>query len=127
MTNKFQVPNTNELLETIVFGMLEKKANNIAIIDLTNIPTAISSYYVVCHAHSNTQVEAIAESVGMEVSKRLNDRPIHVEGAQLAEWILLDYSNVVVHVFQEDRRHFYNLEGLWADADIRTIQESLTD
>lgn len=127
MTNIFQSFNTNELLETIVFGMLEKKAKNIAIIDLTSIPNAISSYYVVCHGSSNTQVEAIAESVGREVSIKLNDRPIHVEGVRLAEWILLDYANVVVHVFQKERRDFYNLEELWADADIRTIPESLTD
>ncbi len=127
MKNTFQTDNTNELMETVVFGMLEKKAKDVTIIDLRSIPNAISSFYIICHGTSNTHVESIAESVGAEVSKRLNDRPIHVEGARLAEWILLDYSNVVVHVFQKDRRDFYNLEGLWADADIRTIQESLTD
>jgi ribosome-associated protein len=125
MTNKYKEYTTEKLVETLVFGMLEKKAKEITIIDLRNIPTAVSSYYVICHGNSNTQVEAIAESAGHEASKQLNDRPVHVEGADVAEWILLDFVDVVVHVFQESSRRFYNLEGLWADAEISTIKESM--
>lgn len=126
MTNRNQDYTTEQLVETVIFGMLEKKATEITTIDLRKIPTAVSSYYVICHASSTTQVEAIAESVGYEAKKQLNDRPIHVEGADNAEWILMDYVDVVVHVFQEKSRRFYNLEDLWADAEITTNQESVT-
>lgn len=126
MTNRNQDYTTEQLVESVIFGMLEKKAKEITTIDLRKIPSAVSSYYVICHASSSTQVEAIAESVGFEAKRQLNDRPIHVEGADNAEWILLDYVDVVVHVFQEQSRRFYNLEDLWADAEITTNQESLT-
>jgi len=125
MTNNYQEHTTEQLVETVVFGMLELKAKEVTIIDLRSIPTAVSSYYVICHGSSNTQVQSIAESVGREVSNKLNDRPTHIEGAGLAEWILLDYVDVVVHVFQEPSRRFYNLEDLWADAEISTINESV--
>jgi ribosome-associated protein len=121
MIKKYKDDATEKLVETVVFGMLEKKASDIVTIDLRGIPNAVCSFYVICQGNSNTQVEGIAESVGYEVKKQLNDRPIHVEGAGLAEWILLDYVDVVVHVFQESSRKFYNLEGLWADAKITNI------
>jgi len=121
MIKEYKDDATEKLVETVVFGMLEKKASDIVTIDLREIPNAVSSFYVICQGNSNTQVEAIAESVGYEVKKQLKDRPIHVEGAGLAEWILLDYVDVVVHVFQESSRKFYNLEGLWADAKISSI------
>lgn len=126
MTKDYQEYTTENLVEAVVFGMLEKKASQITTIDLRSIPNAVSSYYVICHGNSNTQVEAIAQSVGQEVRKKLNDRPFHIEGSDLAEWILLDYVDVVIHVFQEESRKFYNLEGLWADAEITTINEKLT-
>ncbi|OYT17217.1 MAG: ribosome silencing factor [Bacteroidetes bacterium 4572_77] len=116
---------TEKLVETIKYGMLEKKASEITTIDLRNIPSAVCDYYIICHAKSNTQVEAIAQSVGYEADKQLSDRPVHIEGAQLAEWILMDYVDVVVHVFQEPRRRFYNLEDLWADAEISTLKENM--
>ena len=125
MINNNQNHTSEQLVETIVYGMLEKKAKEITIIDLREIQNAVSSYYVICHGLSNTQVEAIAESAGHEASKQLNDRPVHVEGADVAEWILLDFVDVVVHVFQEKSRRFYNLEDLWADAKISTIKESM--
>jgi len=127
MTKEYQNHSSKQLVDAVVNGMLERKAQEITVIDLQDIPTAICSYFVICHGASNTQVEAIAESVGMEAQAKLNDRPTHVEGAQLAEWILLDYVDVVVHVFQEKSRRFYNLEELWADAEIRTIKESMTN
>jgi len=118
---------SEDLVKSVVYGMLERKAKEIVTIDLRNIPNAVTNYYVICHGQSNTQVEAIAESVGIEVDKQLNDRPVHVEGADVAEWILLDYVDVVVHVFQEKSRRFYNLEDLWADAKLTSIDESLTN
>lgn len=117
---------SEELVQSIVNGMLERKAKEIITIDLRKIPNAVTNFYVICHGTSNTQVEAIAESVGIEVDKELQDRPVHVEGADVAEWILLDYVDVVVHIFQEESRRFYNLEDLWADAELTSIDESLT-
>lgn len=127
MSKNFFNHSSEELVQSVVYGMLERKAREITTIDLRNIPNAVSDFYVICHGSSNTQVEAIAESVGIEVNKALNDRPIHVEGADVAECILLDYVDVVVHVFQEESRRFYNLEDLWADADMTTIDESMTN
>lgn len=126
MTKYYQNHSSEQLVKAVTDGMLERKANEITTIDLRNIPTAICDFFVICHGSSNTQVEAIAESVGMEAKKQLDDRPIHVEGAALAEWILMDYVDVVVHVFQEKSRRFYNLEDLWADAEISTVKESMT-
>ncbi|NOR87429.1 MAG: ribosome silencing factor [Bacteroidales bacterium] len=125
MRKRNQDYTTEQLVETVIFGMLEMKASEITTIDLRDIPNAVTSYFVICHGNSNTQVESIAESVGHQAQVKLNDNPVHVEGAGLAEWILLDYSDVVVHVFQEGSRKFYNLEGLWADAKITTINESV--
>ena len=126
MTKFYQNHTSEQLVKAVVEGMQERKAQEITTIDLRNIPTAICDFYVVCHGASNTQVEAIAESVGMEAQNQLNDRPLHVEGAQASEWILMDYVDVVVHVFQETSRRFYTLEGLWADAEISTVEESMT-
>ena len=125
MRKRNQDYTTEQLVEAVILGMLEKKAYEITTIDLRNIPKASSSYYVICHGNSNTQVSSIAQSVGHEAQVRLNDNPTHIEGAGLGEWILLDYVDVVVHVFQEPSRRFYNLEGLWADAEITTHKESL--
>lgn len=127
MSKNFINHSSEDLVKSIVDGMLERKAKEIVTIDLRNIQTAVTDYYVICHGTSNTQVESIAESVGIEVDKNLNDRPVHVEGTDVAEWILLDYVNVVVHIFQEKSRRFYNLEDLWADAELNTIDESLTN
>ncbi len=127
MSKNFNNHSSEELVQSVIYGMLERKAREITTIDLRNIPNAVSDFYVICHGSSNTQVESIAESVGIEVNKNLNDRPIHVEGADVAEWILLDYVDVVVHVFQEGSRRFYNLEDLWADAEMTTIDESMTN
>lgn len=127
MSKNFINHSSVDLVKSIVDGMLERKAKEIVTIDLKNIQNAVTDYYVICHGTSNTQVEAIAESIGIEVDKKLNDRPVHVEGADIAEWILLDYVDVVVHIFQEKSRRFYNLEDLWADAELTTVDESLTN
>ncbi len=127
MRKLYQNHTSQQLAEVVIQGMLEKKANNITVMDLRKIGTAVCDYYVICHGNSNTHVEAIAESVGYETRKHLSDKPIHVEGADVAEWILLDYVDVVVHVFQEKSRKFYNLEQLWADAEISSVKESMTN
>ena len=97
-------------------GMYEKKAENIKILDMRAIPTASADYFVISHAASDKQVEAIADSAEDFVQKSIGEWPWHTEGYENCEWILLDYIDVVAHVFKEDLREFYGLEELWGDA-----------
>jgi ribosome-associated protein len=111
------------LTEIIIKGLQEKKGKSIKCIDLRSIKGAISDYFIICHGTSRTQVEALAKSVRNEVKTAIGANPYHTEGTENAEWILLDYFDVVVHIFEESRRRFYNLEGLWADAEINNIPD----
>jgi ribosome-associated protein len=105
----------------IISGMQEKKAKEIVCIDLRNVRNAVTDFFVVCHADSKTHVEAIADSVEDYVKTHAGEYPGHKEGMQNAEWILLDYVNVVAHIFRHEQREFYGIERLWADADIQQI------
>ena len=109
---------SEQFVDAVVHGMQEKKANKIAVMDLRNIHSDVADFFIVCHATSRTQVDAIARSVEEEVFKKLNTWPSHSEGYENSEWILLDYFDVVVHIFMEDKRDFYRIEKLWADAEI---------
>ncbi len=115
--------NADALLELIIEAMQEKKAKEITTLNLKNIDKAVCEYYVVCHADSNTQVEAIAKNVDGLVKKKTGEDPWHTEGFQNAEWILLDYVNIVVHVFQKQQRDFYGIERLWADSEVTHIKD----
>ncbi|HLG02674.1 MAG TPA: ribosome silencing factor [Bacteroidia bacterium] len=106
-----------ELALAVASGILEKKGENIVCLDLRNIENAVCDYFIICEGNSSIQVEAIADSVEETVKKRMHQRPYRSEGWQNALWILIDFVNVVVHVFQKDTRQFYNLESLWADAE----------
>lgn len=112
------------LLDSIVEGILDRKGRDIVVLDLRPAGNGIADFFVICHGTSNTQAAAIANSVEERVRKDLNIKPWHTEGFQNAEWILTDYVNVVVHVFQEPIRDFYRLEDLWADAPVTQIKES---
>ncbi len=114
---------TNQLVDTIVEGMKEVKAHNIVCVDLTDIPNSVTDYFVICHGESNTQVDSIAKSVEKETSKQLNEKPYHKEGSDNSLWILLDYVNVMVHVFYKETRDHYDIEGLWADAKLINIED----
>ena len=113
--------NNDDLLANIIKGIEEVKGNDISILDLREIDTAVCDYYVICNGNSNTQVNAIVNSIQKIVSKELKDKPWHVEGQNNSEWILMDYVNVVVHVFQNHVREFYDIESLWGDAKITEI------
>ncbi len=113
------------LAETVVKGMQEKKAEDIVILDLKSIRGAVSDYFVICSGNSDKQVDAIADSVEEQVYKDRAEDPWHREGKENKEWILLDYVNVVVHVFQTEKRKFYGLEELWGDAEIERIDSSM--
>ena len=112
---------TDVLLTNIIKGIEEVKGNDIDILDLREIDTAVCDYFVICSGSSNTQVNAIVNSVQKLVSKELKDKPWHIEGSDNAEWVLMDYVSIVVHVFQKEIREYYNIEGLWGDAKITKI------
>lgn len=102
-------------------GMQEKKGINIVIMDLRKLKSAFADFFVICHGTSNRQVDAIADGVEDEIRKLTGEKPLHREGTDTAEWILLDYVNVVVHIFQEEKREFYGIEELWGDAEVKKI------
>ena len=109
------------LTDSVIEGMQEKKGQEIVTIDIRNFKSAIADFFVICHADSRPQVEAIADSVEEFVYKNSGELPAHKEGKENAEWILLDYVNVVVHIFRKEKREFFGIERLWADARIRTV------
>jgi ribosome-associated protein len=123
MTENKSISNTKDIVESAIQGMQEKIGKQIVNMDLSKIDNAVCQNFVICHGDSNRQVSAIAESVQEFIKKKTNENPWHKEGVQNAEWILLDYSNIVVHIFNEQARKFYNLEGLWADAEITLIED----
>lgn len=112
-----------QLKNTIVEAILEKKGGNIAILDLTKLDQTIADYFIICHAESTTQVDAISDFVERQTRTQLHESPIHKEGKNNALWVLLDYGDVVVHIFKEEQRYFYKIEELWADAKIEYINE----
>ena len=110
------------LADAVIKGIQEKKGNQIVLVDLRDIQNAVCDFFVICHGDSDRQVGAIASSVEDETLKLVGDKPWHKEGKDNAEWILLDYVNVVVHIFHREAREFYDLESLWADAKIKEIE-----
>ncbi len=112
----------DQLITEIIKGIEQVKGEKVSILDLREIENTVCDYFIVCEGNSNTQVNAISGSVQKLVSKALKDKPWHVEGEGNSEWILLDYVNVVVHIFQKQIREFYDIESLWGDAKITVIE-----
>ncbi|MBT6252310.1 MAG: ribosome silencing factor [Flavobacteriaceae bacterium] len=112
---------TDLLITHIIDALEDVKAEDIQILDLRGIENSVCSYFIVCSGNSNTQVNALAGSVQKKVSKALKEKPFHVEGTETAEWVLLDYINVVVHIFQRTVREYYDIESLWGDAKVTAI------
>jgi len=112
---------SENLVETIVSAMDDKKAENVVIMDLSAIEMRIADHYVICSANSGMQVEAIAEHVERLILKEHGQKPIHRDGFDNAEWVLLDYFDIIIHIFRTEFRDFYNLEKLWADAQIKRL------
>ena len=126
MSNKIKTFSPSKILaETIVKGMQELKGIEIKVLDLSNISGAVCQFFVICHGESDTQVMAIARAIEKETLKQIKEKPWHTEGEGNAQWILMDYVDVVAHVFYKEAREFYNLEGLWADAPIENIEFQL--
>ncbi|MDX1278636.1 ribosome silencing factor [Oceanihabitans sediminis] len=120
MTNK--QTNSDQLITTILAGIEDVKGKDINILDLREIDNTVCDYFIVCEGTSNTQVNAIANSIQKKVSKELKDKPWHIEGLENSEWVLMDYVNVVVHVFQKHIREYYDIESLWGDAKSTVIE-----
>jgi len=113
------------LLNSVIKGIFEKKGLNVLKIDLRKLENRITDYFVICHASSGTQVSAICDSVDDTVRNNALEKPLHVEGLDNCFWVLLDYGNVIVHVFLEEYRNFYSLESLWADASIEKMEDKI--
>ncbi|MBK85932.1 MAG: ribosome silencing factor [Flavobacteriaceae bacterium] len=121
------IKNTSDsdlLIGLIIKGMEEIKGKNINLLDLRDIENAFCDYFVICDGNSNTQVNAITNSISKIVSKEIMEKPYQIEGTENAEWILMDYINVVVHIFQKHKREYYDVENLWGDAKITQIETS---
>ncbi|RKR06993.1 ribosome-associated protein [Maribacter vaceletii] len=117
----------DELIALILQGIEEVKGVDINLLDLREIENTVCDYFIICNGTSNTHVKAIVGSIQKTVSKAIKDKPWHVEGEDNAEWVLMDYVNVVVHVFQKQVREFYDIEGLWGDAKFSTIETSINN
>ena len=114
---------SSELVQKfVVDGLQEIKGENITVLYLREIENAVTDFFIIAEGNSNTQVNALSESVHKSVRENVGDRPWHVEGRDNAEWVLMDYVNVVVHIFQKGIREFYDLEGLWGDAEVSHIE-----
>ena len=123
MAKKRKGVNSETLSDVIVKGMQEKKASDIVVMDLRKIKNAVADFFVICSGNSDKQLDAISDSIDAEVFKKFQENPWHTEGKNNKEWMLLDYIDVVAHIFRKDRREFYALERLWGDADITEIED----
>ena len=112
----------SKILTTIIKAIQDKKGENIVSLDLRKIHEAVADFFVICEATTNTQVKAIADSVEQSVKETLGEAPYRHEGHQSAQWILIDYVNVVVHVMQPETRRFYKLEEMWSDAPMTNYE-----
>lgn len=123
MRKKNQNLSSEELVSAIVEILKDQKGKNIVSLDLNSIGSTVTDYFVVCHATSRTQVENIGDKIIDTIRDNMHEKPFHYEGFENAEWILIDYVNVVVHVFIEAKRDYYQLEALWADAPMTSYSE----
>lgn len=118
MTKK--IKRTNILLENIVNIIQEAKGKEIVSLDLRKINTAICQYFIICTGTSNTHVKSIENKIKKMISQRLSEKPYSTEGNDISEWVLMDYYDVIVHIFQKKTRENYNIEDFWGDAKLKT-------
>ena len=115
---KSKTVTANQLCEVIISALQDKRGKNIVCMDLRNITEAMTDYFIVCDASSTVQVRALLDNVEEEVKEQLLLKPYHLEGRSNGEWCLVDFGDVIVHIFQTEKREFYQLEDLWSDAVI---------
>lgn len=111
----------NELVEAIVAGLQDKKGRDIVVADLTDIPDAVCRYFVICSGGSPQQIQALAHSVGDSCRTKIATKPLAVDGLRGSVWVAMDYADAIVHIFLPELRSFYDIEHLWADADLQNI------
>lgn len=114
---------TDKLLEVVIEGLRNNKAKEIHILNMKNLENSVAEYFVICHGTSRTHVASTANSVEKEVKDVLSEYPWKKEGHTNGEWVLVDYSSIVVHVFQKEAREFYNIEELWGDAEVTVLED----
>jgi len=107
---------SNELITNIINSIEEVKGEEVILIDMKKIDNSPCDYFIICDGSSNTQVNAIVSKIKKNVSKLLSEKPLNIEGLENCKWVLIDYINIVVHVFQKEIRNYYNIESLWGDA-----------
>ncbi|MCC5929286.1 MAG: ribosome silencing factor [Cyclobacteriaceae bacterium] len=112
-----------QLSNIVVKGIQEKKGSDIVMLNLQKVGSSVADYFIICTGNSEAQIDAIRESIEKEVHKETRQHPWHIEGLQNKQWVLLDYVDVVVHIFQKDIRTYFSLEDLWGDADLTYIDE----
>ncbi|MBO9152654.1 ribosome silencing factor [Chitinophaga sp. GCM10012297] len=112
-----RINRNSKIFTTIIKAIQEKKGENVVSLDLRKIPEAVADFFIICEANSNNQVKAIADFVEEEVKKNTDEMPYKHEGFTAQQWILVDYVNIVVHIFIPETRKFYNLEEMWSDAE----------
>ena len=109
----------SSIFKTIIKAIQQKKGENIVSLDLRKIPEAVADYFIICEANSNVQIKAISDAVEVEVKKKCLENPYRHEGKSGAHWVLIDYINIVVHVFHQETRKFYRLEEMWSDGGMQ--------
>lgn len=112
-----------ELVNSIVEGIQDRKGKRISVIDLSGTGNSICSHFLVCTGDSSTHVNAIADSIISYVREDVKEKPLAKDGFENAQWVAIDYGDVMVHVFQRETRDFYNIEGLWADGKVTNIED----
>ena len=124
MTKTSTSKSTISTVDLIVKAIQEKKGTNISVVDLRKVLNASTDFFIICTGSSDSNVQAISRSVEEILFDTLNDKPLHVEGYLNANWILMDYFDTIVHIFKEEERQHYNLENLWADAEINNLTDN---
>lgn len=118
-----EITDTKVLIKEITASIQEKKGKNIVIADLTTLGNTICDYFVICQGNSPAQVSAITDSIEFMVKKNTGYHPMAIDGLRNAQWVAMDYGEVLVHIFLPETRNFYDIEHLWADAKLETIPD----
>ena len=122
-SNKQKTVDSDKLIEVIGEALLDRKAQDITVLDVHEL-TTLADKFVICHANTDVQIKAIADNVNKETKEQLNEKAWKEEGRETRRWVILDYVNVVVHIFKKDLREYYALEQMWNDASVRKIEDS---
>jgi ribosome-associated protein len=124
MASLKEIRKKDKLLNEILNGLEEIKGKDITVLNLGKLKNTVCKYFVICTGGSNTQVRALADSVEEEVRENIGEKPWHIEGMAQADWVLMDYVDIVAHIFRPETRAFFNIEELWGDAEIYKLEET---